>query len=374
MVVKFIVIVVLLKEVWVLAVHGGNTQEIARKYNINVEEIIDFSANINPLGLSKCIKKAIIKAIDKVEKYPDITYYDLKNSIGEFEKINNESIILGNGAAEVIFNIVRAIKPRKALLPAPTFSEYEEAILSIDGEINYYILNEENNFQLDDGFIESIQVDVDIVFICNPNNPTGVLTNSNFIERVLNKALNTNTKVVIDESFLDFVEDNNKYSSKELLENYNNLIIVKSLTKFFAIPGIRIGYGLLYDKEIMRNINKITVPWSINAIANEAIIQGLKENEYIEKSVKNVKEEKEYLYKALKKIDYIKVFEPSVNFIMFKLLKDVDLKEILIKKKLLIRSCDNYIGLSNKFYRVAVRTRKENEKLIDELQNILFDK
>ena len=357
-----------------MAIHGGNIEEIGRKYKINSKEIIDFSANINPLGLSKSVKKAMIEAIDKVERYPDITYYDLKNSISNFENISSENISLGNGAAEVIFNIVRAIRPKKALLPAPTFSEYEEAVLSIDGDIAYYNLKEENNFKLDNKFIEAIKDDIDIVFICNPNNPTGFLTDNKFIEKVLNKALKTNTVVVIDESFLDFIKENNMYSSKELLKKYKNTIIVKSLTKFFAIPGIRIGYGLCENREINEKINKIVVPWSINIIAAEAIITALEDKKYIDESIINVNEEKIYLYSALKKISNIKVFNPSVNFIMFKLLDNFDLKEELIKKKILIRSCNNYIGLNNSFYRVAVRTRKENEKLISELQKILFDK
>ena len=167
-----------------MAVHGGNTEEIARKYKLNPSEIIDFSANINPLGISENVKKAMIDAIDKVVKYPDITYFDLKNSIGEFEKINTRNITLGNGAAEVIFNIVRALKPKKALLPAPTFSEYEEAILSIDGEIEYYNLKESKNFNLDNEFIGNIKNNIDIVFICNPNNPTGVLTTNEFIKKL----------------------------------------------------------------------------------------------------------------------------------------------------------------------------------------------
>ena len=140
-----------------MAVHGGNTEEIARKYNFDSREIIDFSANINPVGLNENVKAAMINAIDKVVKYPDITYFDLKNSIGEFEKIDISNITLGNGAAEVIFNIVRALKPQKALLPAPTFSEYEEAIISVNGEIEYYKLKESNDFNLDNEFINRIK-------------------------------------------------------------------------------------------------------------------------------------------------------------------------------------------------------------------------
>ena len=188
------------------------------------------------------------------------------------------------------------------------------------------------------------------------------------------KALITNTTVVIDESFLDFIKPNELYLSNDLLMDYKNLIIIKSLTKFFAIPGARIGYGLCSNNEIINEINKIIVPWSVNVIASEAIIQGLKEKDYIDKSIVYVKNEKEYLYSSLKEIDSLKVFEPSVNFIMFKLLIDLDLKSELIKRRILIRSCDNYIGLTNSFYRVAVRTRDENNKLISEIKNILFDK
>ena len=357
-----------------MAVHGGNTEEIARQYKLNSNEIIDFSANINPVGLNENVKAAMINAIDKVVKYPDITYFDLNNSIGEFEKVDISNIMLGNGAAEVIFNIVRALKPRKALLPAPTFSEYEEAIISVDGEIEYYKLNEYNNFKLDNGFIERIKDDMDIIFICNPNNPTGVLTTQEFIREVLKKALTTDTVVVVDESFIDFVKQSEIYLSNNLLMDYKNLIIVKSLTKFFAIPGARIGYGLCSNNEIINEISKVTVPWSVNVMASDGIIQGLKEKDYIEKSIEYVKSEKEYLYSALKEIKSLKVFEPSVNFIMFKLLIDVDLKNELIKRKILIRSCDNYIGLSSSFYRIAVRTREENNKIISEIKNILFDK
>ena len=357
-----------------MAVHGGNTEEIARKYKINSSEIIDFSANINPLGLNENVKAAMINAIDKVIKYPDITYFDLKNSIGEFEKLNTSNIMLGNGAAEVIFNIARALKPRKALLPAPTFSEYEEAITSVNGEIEYYKLKESNNFKLDNEFINRIKDNIDIIFICNPNNPTGVLTTQEFIREVLKKAITTNTVVVVDESFLDFVKQNEMYLSNKLLSDYKNLIIVKSLTKFFAIPGARIGYGLCLNNEIINKISKVTVPWSVNIMASDGIIQGLKEKDYIEKSIEYVENEKEYLYSALKEVKSLKVFEPSVNFIMFKLLIDFDLKNELIKRKILIRNCDNYIGLSDRFYRVAVRTREENNKLISEIKNILFDK
>lgn len=357
-----------------MAVHGGNVEEIGRKYNINHKDIIDFSANINPLGLNKKVKDSMISALNLVERYPDITYYNLKHTICSYEGIDLLNIFIGNGAAEVIFNIVRALKPKKVLLPAPTFSEYEEAVRSIDGEVKYYSLNEENEFRIDDNFIKDIDEEIDLIFICNPNNPTGVLTEKKFVEKVLKKAEKFGTKVVLDESFLDFVEEKFKYSSIELIKKYNNLIIVKSLTKFFAMPGIRIGYGISSNEAIIESINKVSIPWAVNIVAAEGVCTGVKEKEYINKTIKYVEEQKNWLYKELNKLDFIKVFKPSVNFIMFKILKNINLKETLLPKGILIRSCGNYEGLSENFYRVAVRTAKENEKLISVMKTVSFDK
>ena len=337
-------------------------------------DVIDFSVNTNPLGTPESVKRAVQESVAKIEHYPDVRCEALREAISRFEQGNMEEILCGNGAAELFFAAVQAVWPQKALVIAPSFSEYEEAILSVNGEIKYYKLKEKNNFEIDNEFIDNIKDDIDVVFICNPNNPTGVLTTNQFIIKVLKKALITNTIIVIDESFLDFMETNNEYSSKGLLNYYDNLIVVKSLTKFFAIPGARIGYGLCKNNVLINEINKVTVPWSINIIAADAIIQGLKEKDYINNSIKYVKDEKEYLYGALKEIQVLKVLKPSVNFIMFKLLIDLDLKGELIKRKILIRSCSNYIGLNENFYRIAVRTSEENKIIINEIRNILFDK
>ncbi|GAB6169534.1 threonine-phosphate decarboxylase CobD [Clostridium carnis] len=352
-------------------VHGGNVKEISRKYGINPKEIIDFSANINPLGISDLVKNAMIDAIDKIEKYPDITYYDLKNSIAKYENIDSENLVLGNGAAEIIFNIVRALKPGKVLLKAPTFGEYEEAILSVDGEIKYHYLKAENNFNLDKSIIEKIDNTIDMIFICNPNNPTGGLVEKELIKDIAKKALEVNAILVVDESFLDFLDNESEFSCISFLEDYKNIIVVKSLTKFFAIPGIRIGYGITKNKAIVNLINKVSVPWSINIIAENGVIAALKDKDYIAKSREFLNKEKLYLYNELNKIEEISVIKPSVNFIMFKVKNNKSIQEELIKKGVLIRKCENYNGLDSSYYRVAVRTREENEILLKSLKEIV---
>ena len=278
---------------------------------------------------------------------------------------------LGNGAAEVIFNLVRAINPKKALLLAPTFGEYEEALLSINSKVEYYMLKEGNNWDINIDILEKINKQTDMIFICNPNNPTGKLTDRNFILKVLEKAKNYDCVVAIDESFLDFVKDNENYTLINYIEDYKNLFIIKSLTKFFAMPGLRIGYGITYDKTLIRKINSISVPWNINVLAEKGAIKALAEKEYINNTINYIENEKDRFYYELCKFNDLKIFKPSVNYIMFKINKNIDLKEEMMKENIIIRSCSNYIGLDNKYYRVAVRKREENEKFIDVLKKIL---
>lgn len=348
--------------------HGGNVEQIARVYKIDESNIIDFSANINPYGICDNVKLAMINAIDKIERYPDITYFNLKQAILKYDGIDCEDILLGNGAAEVIFNIARGLQPGKALVPAPTFSEYEDALRAIGCEVTHYIMN--NKFNLDSGFIDSIDNDVDIVFLCNPNNPTGVLTEKKYIIKVLEKCKKTNTILVIDESFIDFIEKKNIYSSIELLDKYSNLIVVKSLTKFFAFPGIRIGYGLTKNMDILNKIVKISVPWTINTVAEKGAIVALHQKDYIKQTIDYVKTENEFLYEKLNNISNLHVYRGCANFMFFKINKEIDLKSRLLKNGILIRSCNNYLGLNERYYRVAVRTRKENIKLVEALTSI----
>jgi len=348
--------------------HGGNAKEISRKNKIEYDKILDFSANINPLGMPTSVKKAIIEGLDEVEKYPDITYFELKCAIGEFENINKENLILGNGAAEVLFNVVRGIDPKNTLILAPTFSEYEEATKAINGTIIYYKLKEENNFYIQENILDYINSELDLIFICNPNNPTGVITSKDLLVKILIKAKKNNVIVLIDESFLDFIEVN--LSMISYINEYENLIIIKSLTKFFALPGIRIGYGICSNASLKEKLEKISPAWNINILAEIATKTGLKDETYIRETLKFIKSEKKYLYNELKEIKQLKVYEPSANFILLKTLIKINLKNELLKNNILIRSCSNYEGLDNSYYRIAVRNHKENSKLIENIRNV----
>lgn len=348
--------------------HGGNAKEISRKNKIDYDKIIDFSANINPLGMPSRVKKAIIEGVSEIEKYPDITYFELKCAIENFENIHRENLILGNGAAEVLFNVVRGINPRTTLILAPTFSEYEEAVRAIDGHIIYYYLKEEADFNIQEDILNYINSDLDLMFICNPNNPTGVITEIDLLKKILIKAKKDNVKLIIDESFLDFVEED--FSMIKYINEYDNLIIMKSLTKFFALPGIRIGYAICSNLALKEKIENISPAWNINILAEIATKASFLEENYIKKSRRFIDHEKKSLYNEIREIEEIKVFKPSVNFILLKTLIKIDLKNELLKNNILIRSCSNYLGLDDNYYRVAVRNQKDNKQLIKSMINI----
>lgn len=348
--------------------HGGNAKEISRRNNIAYDKIIDFSANINPLGMPESVKKAIIENLNEAEKYPDITYYELKSAISSFENITLNNILLGNGAAEVLFNVVRGINPRNSLILAPTFSEYEEAVKAINGNIIYYKLKEENQFRIQEDILSYISKELNLLFICNPNNPTGVITERKLILKILEKAEENNVFVLIDESFLDFIKED--LSLVEYIGKFEKLIIIKSVTKFFALPGIRIGYGISSNSQLIKKVESISPAWNINIFAEIATKIGLKDENYIRKSIIYINDEKEYLFGELKKISKLKIYKPSVNFILFQTLTKIDLQKELLKHDILIRSCSNYNGLNHNFYRIAVKNHEENTILVKSLVDI----
>ncbi|MDR3598308.1 threonine-phosphate decarboxylase CobD [Clostridium sp.] len=348
--------------------HGGNAKELSRENKLEYDKIIDFSANINPLGMPNSVRNAVINGLDQIEKYPDITYFELKCAISEFENIDKESIILGNGAAEVLFNIVRGINPKKTLILAPTFSEYEEATKAVGGKIIYYKLKEENAFRIQEDIFEYINSKLDLIFICNPNNPTGVITRKELLIKILMKAKENGVMAVIDESFLDFIKED--LSMVSFINEYDNLIVIKSLTKFFALPGLRIGYGICNNATLKKKIDVIAPAWNINILAEIATKVGVKDENYIKESIEYVNNEKEYLYEELKQFKELKIYKPSVNFIFLRVLININLRHELLMKNILIRSCSNYEGLDSNYYRIAVRTHEENSILIKVLRNL----
>ncbi|QEK11809.1 threonine-phosphate decarboxylase [Crassaminicella thermophila] len=354
--------------------HGGNIYEIADKLGVGKEEIIDFSANINPLGLPDSYKEALVKNINIIENYPDPKYRGLVEAIANYHHIDNKYITVGNGATEVIFSIIENLKPRRSLILAPTFLEYERALIRAGSYVEYYYLKEENDFQIEDEFLKDIDENLDLIILCNPNNPTSQLIDKNRMVKIINHCKKNNISLMIDEAFVDFVDDPDQVTMLSFVKDYKNLYIIRALTKFFAIPGLRIGYGITSNENLLKNINDYKEPWTINSYAAMAGEVVLKDQFYIKRSREWIMAEKVHFYSQLKKINSIKVYKPKANYILFKLLGDKkDLREALLKKKILIRSCSNYINMNNSFYRIAIKDRKTNEKFIKALKEVLYE-
>ena len=342
-------------------VHGGDI------YSYN-KKVIDFSANVNPLGLPQSVKDAIVDHIDLYENYPDPLCRELKDAFFRYKNIAAEHIVFGNGAADVIFRIVFALKPEKALLLAPTFSEYETALKTCGCEVLHYFLSEKNRFALDGGIFEKITTDLDMMFICNPENPTGVATKKELILEIARKCSENNVILVVDECFNDFLEDETQYSVVSDRHQYKNLIILKAFTKIYAMAGIRLGYAICSDEILIDKISNTLQPWSVSTVASKCGVAALGEKEYVLETKKLICQNGEYLINELEKLGFL-VYHSKANYIFFKS-NDLELAEKLEAYGVLIRSCSNYTGLGKGYYRIAVKNYDNNKFLIECLRKI----
>ncbi|MDO4273157.1 MAG: threonine-phosphate decarboxylase CobD [Eubacteriales bacterium] len=341
-------------------IHGGNVYQY--------ENCVDFSANCNPLGTPESVKEAVIKSLENINHYPQVGCAPLKKAIAAYEGTEAESIICGNGAAELIFSLCRAGKPRRALVPAPTFAEYQQALESVGCEVEYFWLREDKGYCLDKDFLDGLHKELDIVFLCNPNNPTGVLTDRGFLTEVLEKCRELEIFLVVDECFLDFVKEAEAYTLKGMLKEYHNLFLLKAFTKRYAMAGVRLGYGICENKKLLEQMELVTQPWNVSSMAQAAGLAALKEKEYVEAGRQIVFTEREYLKKEMTELG-LTVFASEANYIFFK--GPEDLFEACVKNGILIRDCSNYPGLCKGYFRIAVKRHEDNEKLVRVLREIL---
>lgn len=320
---------------------------------------IDFSVNINPLGIPDEVEKALHDAVGRCSKYPDIMVEKLKKSVSSALGVQEEYLLFGNGASELFLGIVHAIRPKKTLIPVPSFYGYKHASEAVDSDIIYYPLNENEEFLLNDKFFEILTEDIDLIFLANPNNPTGKLMSKEYIRKLLNICKNNNIWVVLDECFIEF--SGNEFSMLTEIEDYDNLLLVRAFTKIFSIPGVRLGYMVCSNINILERIKKNLPEWNISTFAEEAGVVCASQLAFLEKTVEYVKTEREFLLDRLEQLG-LRTFSSYTNFILVYSKKP--LYEELLKRGILIRDCENFRGLSKGYYRVAVKTREENEILL----------
>ena len=377
--------------------HGANVDIIAQRYNINPKDIIDFSSNINPKVIYG-LEKYILEGLKECSSYPDINYVNLRNNISEYINVDPSFIIPGNGATEIIYLMMKSIGKRLAILN-PTFSEYERGARLNNLEVINILLDKNNNFEIDiDGIKENIDK-FDSLFICNPNNPNGKVKD---IEALLDIMVKNNKLLIVDETFMEFVENEETYSLIKYIEKYDNIFILKAVTKFFGLPGLRLGYGVTSNKKVIEKIYKYKEPWTINSFADNLSNYIFKDKDYIRSSKEYYVKERDYMLNTLREIKSIKVYDTDTNFVLIELkqsgtkklinkisslennseLKDKlvaprsanDLKNKLLEQSnILIRDASNFVGLDDSFIRVAIKSHEENEKLIKHMKNLLGD-
>lgn len=346
--------------------HGGNIYKLKRDNGI---EVLDYSSNINPLGVPSSFKKAVIENFETLEKYPDIDYVELRTAIGDYNNCHIDNVVVGNGATEVLFLYMKAVKAKKVLIIAPTFAEYERAARAAGRDVKFFPLSKD--FSLNENMLLEFITDEDVVVMCNPNNPTGKFQNLEKIKKIADFLERKNKKLFIDEAFIEFV-DNWKDKTAFLLK-HKNIFILRALTKFFALPGVRLGYGLTYDEAILNEIKNIREPWSVNGVAEIAGKTMLLDTLYIHETENWIKKEKLWFYEELCKIDNIEATPTETNFILVKLLNDnaKSFRKKMIENGVLVRDASNFMFLDESYIRLAIKDRKKNEQVLEALRRVL---
>lgn len=326
--------------------------------------LYDFSANLNPLGMPNSVKKALENSISEWEKYPDPYCRRLTKKLSEWENFPPENIVCGNGAADLIYRIVQAVKPKKAVICAPSFGEYSKALKQFGCEISTYFLSEKNGFLLDGGIIKMLDESVDILILCTPNNPTGRTVERWLLRDICRKCEADNIILLCDECFIDFTE--NEADAKCFMSK--NMVILKAFTKIYAMAGVRLGYALFGDSTFAEKVRETGQFWSVSSPAQAAGEAALEEKGYAVKTAEFIETEREYLSEYLRRIG-LKVYPSEANFILF--YTDLPLDEMLLRQNILIRNCENFSGLSRGFFRIAVRTHDENSVLVSAIERCL---
>lgn len=347
--------------------HGGDLEGYYEAFGR--KKVLDFSANISPLGMPESIRQCLLEQVDSVEHYPDPYCRRLTKALAEEIHLPPSYFLCGNGAADLIYRFAFAIKPKQALLLAPTFSEYQESLDCVSCEITYHYLKKDEQFQLNDSILDRLTDEIDVFYLCQPNNPTGILTDGKLMEKILRKTKECGIWLVVDQCFLDFCPEYEAYTLCSHVEQWEHLFILQAFTKMYGVPGLRLGYAISSNETLLQNMRECAPPWAVSTLAEEAGIVAVKQQEYVEKVRNLVENQRGFLEKNLKELG-LSVYSSVANFILFES-RILNLEERMKKEGILIRDCSNYVGLKAGFYRIAVRNQEENEILIRTLKKCL---
>ena len=344
--------------------HGGDWAGYRAQFG---HDALDLSANVSPLGLPEGVAKAITASLSTADRYPDPLCRALREALARHEAVPMEHILCGNGAADLIFRLVLARKPRKALVSAPTFAEYTSALETVGCTVQRFFLSEAQDFAVTETFISAVDETTDMVFLCQPNNPTGQLTPLPLVEALLHRCEACGALLVVDECFLDFLPDCDARTAKKFLAS-QNLLLLKAFTKLYGMAGVRLGYCLCADTALLEAMQAAGQPWGVSSLAQAAGLAALREPAYVQQVRALIAQQRPILRDGLRTLG-LRVLDGRANYLLFQ--GPETLGESLRQRGIVLRSCANYPGLDGSWYRTAVRTGPENQQFLQTLAEVL---
>lgn len=356
--------------------HGSDIEKICEYYHLKKEDIINFGANVNPLGLSASVKAALASHLDILSSYPDREYTSLREVLSAYCRIPSDYILPGNGSSELISLLIDALSPKHTLILGPTYSEYSRELSFSGSTQEYYHLKEEQDFRLDADDLCTVLAkgNYDLLIICNPNNPTSSAILHDDMEKLLCFCADHGVFVMIDETYVEFVPDIEAVTAVPFTQRFTNLCVLRGVSKFFAAPGMRFGYAVTGNQDFLREMKEKQIPWSLNSVgayAGELLFQ---DQDYIDRTRQLILTERGRMYDALSQLASFKVFQPYANFLLLKILKEektaFDVFETCIKNGLMIRDCSSFQCLDGEFVRFCIMMPEDNSRLLKVLEKV----
>ena len=357
------------------AFHGSDLERIASFYGVPLSSLTGFGSNVNPLGISPKLRAAIKTHADCITHYPDRDYTALKAAISAYTHASPGQILIGNGATELIGLIIHALKPQNALLIGPSYSEYGRVIKRDGGTLTTWYLKEEEDFVPDMSDLKKALPGKDLLIICNPNNPTGTVIKRADLTDLLQAAEENGVFTMIDETYIEFTEAPSKVSAIPLVNTFKNLFVLRGVSKFFAAPGLRLGYAVTGNAPLMETLKSVKDPWTVHTLAAECAPAMFADQAYIEETSLFTRTERSRILKKLGAISNLKVYPTETNFLLMKILRDdltsTELFEMGVRKGLVIRDCSSFPSLGNRHFRISLMQKEDNDRLIAFLKEAL---
>ena len=353
--------------------HGGDLDFIERTYGIPKNEIIDFSGNINPLGFPLAAQEALKNNLQIISTYPDKNYGSLRTAIATYTGANPDHIVVGNGSTELISTFIQTVHAENSIIIGPSYSEYEREISLSNGNYSYFALKEEENFQLNIPLLlDSLTSKIGMLIICNPNNPTGSALTVPTLRKILTHCKTMEISVMIDETYIEFSDNMNELCAIPLVTEFSNLFVIRGTSKFFAAPGIRLGYGISSYAPFLEILKTHQNPWSVNHLAVFVGERIFSDTAFHKKTQTLVSKEREKAFKEINTWKNCKAFPSSSNFILLKLLTDKvsasTLYEKCLQHKMVIRDAASFTFLDESYLRFCILSPEHNALLLQELK------